>query len=154
MLRLALAWIHLLALGIGLAAVWGRASALSGASDSSQLKRAFTADAWWGLAAGLWLITGLWRLAAGTEKDTGYYMANHVFFAKMGLFLLVFALEIYPMVTLIRWRGVMRRNGSSIDMTALRASAARISTISYVQCLLVIAMVLAAAAMARGYGAS
>jgi putative membrane protein len=154
MLRLALAWIHLLALGIGLAAVWGRASALSAASDVSQLKRAFTADAWWGLSAGLWLVTGLWRLAAGTEKATGYYMSNHVFFTKMGLFLLIFALEVYPMVTLIRWRGRMRREGTSLDVTALRASAARISTISYVQCLLVIAIVLAAAAMARGYGAT
>ena len=154
MLRLALAWIHLLALGIGLTAVWARAAALSRASDVSHLKAAFAADARWGFAAGLWLITGLWRFAAGTEKDTGYYMSNHVFFAKMGLFLLIFALEIYPMVTLIRWRGTMRRDGTSLDMTTLRASAARISTISYVQCLLVIAMVLAAAAMARGYGAS
>jgi putative membrane protein len=154
MLRLALAWIHLLALGIGLAAVWARASALSAASDASPLKRAFTADAWWGIAAGLWLITGLWRFAAGTEKDTGYYMSNHVFFAKMGLFLLILALEIYPMVTLIRWRARMRRDGSSVDITVLRSSAARISTISYLQCALVIAMVLAAAAMARGYGAT
>ena len=154
MLRLALAWIHLLALGIGLAAVWARAAALSAASDASHLKRAFAADAWWGIAAGLWLITGVWRFAAGTEKDTSYYMSNHVFLAKMGLFLLILALEIYPMVTLIRWRGMLRRDGSSLDFTALRAAARRISTISYVECLLVIAIVLAAAAMARGYGAS
>ena len=154
MLRLALAWIHLLALGIGLAAIWARARALSAATDMSHLKRAFTADAWWGIAAGLWITSGLWRWGAGTEKDPGYYMSNHAFFAKMGLFVLIFALEIYPMVTLIRWRGRMRREGTSVDFTALRATATRISTISYAQCLIIIVMVLAAVAMARGYGAS
>ena len=152
MLRLALAWIHLLALGIGLAAVWGRASALSGASDSSQLKRAFTADAWWGLAAGLWLITGLWRLAAGTEQDTGYYMANHAFFAKMGFLAVILALEIWPMITLIRWRAATGR-GTAPDTVADVASARRIATISHTQATLVALMVFAAAAMARGYGA-
>jgi putative membrane protein len=154
MLRLTLAWIHLLALGIGLGAVWARAAALSIASDASHLKRAFTADAWWGIAAGLWITSGVWRWGAGTEKDPGYYISNHVFLAKMGFFVLIFALEIYPMVTLIRWRGRVRREGTSVDFTPLRAAATRISRISYAQCFLVILMVLAAVAMARGYGAS
>ena len=145
MLRLALAALHLLALGIGLGAVLDRAAALREPLDGRTLRRAFRADALWGAAAALWLATGLWRLFAGTEKATGYYMQNHVFYAKMGLFLLVFALELWPMVTLVRWR----RRPSAADQGAAR----RIAAISRVQALVVIGIVVAAVAMARGYGA-
>jgi putative membrane protein len=143
-LRLILAWSHLLALGIGLGAVWTRARSLGGSLEPSAVKRALAADSWWGVAAGLWLVTGLWRLFASTEKSTSYYMSNHVFFAKMGLFALVFLLELWPMITLIRWRrGAVRPDG---------ARAKRIATISYLECLLVMAIVFAAVTMARGFG--
>lgn len=52
----------------------------------------------------LWIVTGVWRLLGATEKTTGYYFANHAFLAKMGLFVLVIVLEIWPMMTLLRWR--------------------------------------------------
>jgi putative membrane protein len=144
MLRIILAAIHLLALGIGLGAVWSRARRLGGRFDSGAVLRALTADSWWGVAAGLWLATGLWRLFASTEKATAYYMTNHVFLAKMGLFVLILVLEVGPMITLMRWR-----RGRQPDA----ATARRISRISYIECALVIAMVFAAVAMARGYGA-
>src|SRR4029079_871880 len=104
MLRLALAALHLLALGIGLGAVWGRARALGGPRDSRALRRALAADGWWGIAALPWIGTGLWRLLAGPEKATGYYLRNHLFMAKMGLLVLVLLLEAWPMVTLVRLR--------------------------------------------------
>src|SRR5688572_11939996 len=103
-LRLLLAATHLLALGIGLGAVWARGRALRGIVDNAALRRAFAADAWWGIAAVLWLATGLTRLLAGTEKSLAYYVRNPLFHLKMGLFLLVLVLEIWPMITLIRWR--------------------------------------------------
>ena len=147
-MRLLLAWLHLLALAIGLAGVWCRARALGESQrnpdDAGVTRRAFTADAWWGVAAGLWLATGLWRLIGGTEKATSYYMANHIFQAKMGLFLTIVVLEIWPMMTLIRWRASMSRPNAR--------DARRIEIVSYVQCALVVAMVLAAVSMARGYG--
>lgn len=144
MLRLVLAWSHLLALGIGFGAVWTRARTLGGAFDSRAVKRAFVADSWWGIAAALWLATGLWRLFAQTEKSTSYYLSNHVFYAKMGLFAVVFLIELWPMITLIRWR-----RGVAPDARAAR----RIATLSYLECVLVAAIVFAAVAMARGYGA-
>jgi uncharacterized membrane protein len=147
-LRLLLAWLHLLALAVGLAGVWGRARALRDSlrdpEDHGALRRAFVADGWWGVAAAVWLITGLWRLLAGTEKSTSYYLANHVFYLKMGLFLVVLALEVWPMMTLLRWR-TKRATPSPRD-------AGRIEVISYVECALVVAMVAAAVTMARGYG--
>lgn len=151
MLRLILAIAHLVALGIGLGAVWARARGLREPIDRASLRRAFAADAWWGLAAVLWISTGLWRLIAATEKPTTYYMHNHLFFAKMGLLVVILMLEVWPMITLIRWRAASRRG--SLDPVRLAGKARSIRTISYVQALLILGMVAAAASMARGYGA-
>jgi putative membrane protein len=148
MLRLTLAWLHLLALGVGLGAVWARARALAGPLDAAGLRRAFTADAWWGLAAVLWIGTGLWRLLAGTEKATGYYLSSHLFWAKMGLLALVLVLEAWPMVTLIRWRTAAGRGTAPEGVGAAR----RLAGVSYLQAGLVTLIVAAAVAMARGYG--
>src|SRR5215207_10710071 len=150
MLRIVLAVLHLLALGIGLGAVWARARALGERPlDRRVARRVFAADGWWGLAAGLWISTGLWRLLAGTEKATGYYLSNHVFYAKMGLLALILLLELLPMATLIRWRRV----GAATVAAGASPVGRRIATMSYVQAAIVVAMVVAAVMMARGYGA-
>jgi putative membrane protein len=148
LLRWLLAAAHLLALGIGLGAVWVRARALAAApSDRTALARALAADSAWGIAALLWIGTGLWRLLAGTEKPTAYYMASHVFWTKMALLAAILVLEIRPMVTLVRWRlQLAQRTPPDV------APAPAIARISYVQAVLVVLMVLAATAMARGIG--
>ena len=155
-LRLVLAALHLLALGIGLWAVLMRGQSLRQAvrelPRTDALRRAFSADAHWGGAFGLWLVTGLWRLFAETEKSVGYYMTNHVFFAKMGFLGVILLLELWPMITLIRWRSSLGK-GAPAESFVAPATANRLATISYVQALLVVAMVFAAAAMARGVGA-
>lgn len=153
MLRIVLAIVHLLALGIGLGAIWTRARALGERPfDRGAMRRVFAADGWWGLAAVLWIGTGLWRLLAGTEKATGYYLANHVFFAKMGFFASILLLELWPALTLMRWRRRAARSGASWSPDS--STAARVRAISYLEALLVVAMVCAAALMARGYGAA
>lgn len=146
-LRWIFAAVHLLALGIGLGAVWTRARALKALPEPSAFNRAFAADGLWGLAAFLWIGTGLVRAFGGLEKGTDYYLQNSAFHTKMGLLVLILVLEIWPMVTLIRWRGA-RRKGQEVDTRP----AARLATISYVQAALVVAMVFAATAMARGIG--
>jgi putative membrane protein len=146
-LRWIFAALHLLALGIGLGAVWMRARALRALPEPSAFGRAFAADGAWGAAAVLWLGTGLMRAFGGLEKGADYYLQNSAFHLKMGLFVLVTLLEIWPAVTLVRWRAA-RKKGLEIDTRA----AARLATISYVQAALVIAMVFAATAMARGLG--
>lgn len=147
-IRLLLAWLHLVALSVGVAGVWSRARALRHSlrnpDDPGAIRRAFVGDAWWGVAAGLWLATGLWRLFGSTEKSTSYYLSNHAFFLKAVLFLTIVALEAWPMMTLIRWR-----SGKAIPNPR---DAGRIEVISYVQCALVLAIVLAAVSMARGVG--
>lgn len=149
MTRWILAALHLLGLGIGLGAVWTRSRALRGPLDATGLRRVFVADAWWGAAAGVWLVTGLWRLFGSLEKSTDYYLQSPAFMAKMSMFVLVVALEVLPMMTLIRWRASLRR-GEPVD-TARAGTLARISAL---QAILVVAMVFAATAMARGLWSS
>src|SRR5512132_3376508 len=151
MLRPLLAIVHLLALGIGLGAVWARARALGERPfDRGSLRRVFAADGWWGLAAVLWIGTGLWRLLAGTEKATAYYLADDVFLAKMGFLAAVLLLELWPALTLVRWRRRATRSGASWSPDS--SSAARLRAISYLEAMIVVAMVCAAVLMARGYG--
>lgn len=145
MLRWLLATFHLLGLGVGLGAVWVRGRGLKGPLDTSALRRVFLADSVWGLAALLWIGTGLWRLLGGTEKPTDYYLHNHVFMTKMALLILILVLEFWPMTTLIRWR--MRVGRGELPDTR---SALLLARISFTQAWIVVLMVFAATAMARG----
>lgn len=146
MLRWVVATAHLLALPLGLGAVWARSRALASVESPTGLGSAFAADTVWGLAAALWITTGLARAFGGLEKGTDYYLHDRVFYVKMGLFLVVLLLEIRPMITLLRWRSTVRRGGSP-DTTAAPALA----RISRIQAGLVIIMVFAATALARGW---
>ena len=144
-LRWLIATLHLLTLPLGLAAVWARSRALGRTRSAADLPAVFAADNLGGLAAALWIGTGLLRAFAGLEKGTDYYLHAHVFYAKMGLFLAVFLLELRPMITLIRWRGAVRR-GVAVDTSA----APGLARISHIQLVLVVAIVFAATALARG----
>ena len=150
-LRIIVGGIHLLALAVGLGAVLFRAASLSETATAASVRRALRADIDWGVAAGVWVVTGLWRYLGGLEKEMSFYNHNAAFLAKMGLFVLILALEIWPMVTLIKWR-VALAGGASPEVVAVRSTALRIATISRIEALLVIAMVFLAVAMARGFG--
>lgn len=153
MLRITLAALHLVALGLGLGAVWMRAVALRSVDrDRSALRRAFAADTIWGIAALIWIATGLWRLLGGFEKAPDFYWRNVLFHTKMGLLLVLLLLELWPMVTLIRWRMASGGRGSLPSGIRFTVAARRIASISSVQAVLILFMVLAAVAMARGYG--
>lgn len=153
MLRITLAVLHLLALGVGLGAIYARARALHRIDSGDAVRRVLAADAWWGVSALLWIGTGLWRAFAGTEKPSGYYWSNHVFYAKMGLLVVVLLLELVPMMAIIGWRRASAA-GTLPAAAALAPRARRLARISDVQTLLVVAIVVAAVMMARGYGAA
>ena len=148
LIRWLVASIHLMGLGLGLGAIWSRSRALNGLPDPKNLQRALYADALWGIAALLWISTGLARAFGGLEKGSAYYLSNDVFLIKMALLGFVLLLEVWPMVTLIRWRIQLAR-GEEIDTK----SASRFALISAAQTILVVAIAFAATAMARGIGA-
>jgi putative membrane protein len=143
MLRLLLAALHLLALAIGFGAIHVRARGLLAGTDAGR-RVALAADAWWGVAALLWLATGLARAFGGLEKGSAYYLQSPEFLAKMALFALIVALEVWPMVVLIRWRIALRQGGAP-DVS----QAARLGWISHAQTALLVAIVLLATALAR-----
>ena len=115
MLRWLVATVHLLVLPLGLGAIWARARALARVTGSKELARVFMADNLWGIAAVLWIATGLWRAFVGLEKGTAYYLHDHAFYAKMGLLIVILLLEVWPMTTLIRWR-IQARRSPTVDI--------------------------------------
>jgi putative membrane protein len=152
MVRVALAALHLIAFALGVFAVLTRGVALQQPVTGESLRRAFRADTLWGLAAALLLGTGLWRYLGSVEKSTSYYSHDVFFLGKMSLFALILALEVWPMITLLRWRQAMAHGGAA-EAVAKARIARRISAISFVEASLVVLMVIAATSMARGFGA-
>jgi uncharacterized membrane protein len=70
----------------------------------------------------------------------------------LGFLALILALEIWPMITLIRLRRAAGA-GTLPPGESLHAAGKRIARISDIQTLLILAIVTAAVMMARGYGA-
>ena len=139
--------LHLLALGIGLPAVFLRGRALKGRLDTEGLRRLLAADNAWGIAALLWVATGLLRAFGGLEKGTEFYLRSPLFWTKMALFLVVVVLEVQPMLTFIRWRSQLR-NDLPVDTTGAR----RLYAINHIELAIVVVMVFVASFMARGFG--
>jgi putative membrane protein len=145
-LRWLLAAVHLLGLAVGLGAIWARARAFRGRLDAQGIQQALYADNWWGISALLLIGTGLIRAFSGYEKGSDYYLQSDLFWAKMVLVVLVLALEVPPMLMLIRWRvGIAR--GTSINP----APARRYAATSTIQGWLLVLILMAATGMARGY---
>ncbi len=114
--------------------------------DSVVLQRLFQADGLWGLAAVLWLVTGLSRAFGRVEREPAFYLRNGFFWVKMGLFVLVLALEILPMVTFIRWR-VAKSRGSA---PAIGAGFSTLIALNDAEVVLIVIIPFVAALMARG----
>ncbi len=139
--------LHVFGVALGLGSVFARGRALRGTLDDAGLRRLFAADTLWGIAALVLLASGLARAFAGLEKGTAFYMKSHTFWMKMTLFVVIVLLEIWPMITLIRWRGVVRRGGRP-DV----ARARTLYVVTHIEMALVALMVVVAAFMARGFG--
>ena len=125
-IRWLFAALHLLALGIGLGAVWARARAFRSPLDAAGLRRVFYADAWWGIAALVWIATGLTRAFGGLEKGSAYYLHNHVFWTKMLLLGVILVLEVLPMLTLLESGRARARMPRTLILEPTRELAAQV----------------------------
>ena len=147
MIAAILSSLHLLALAMGLPAVYLRGRALKGPLDAAGLQRLFAADNVWGIAAILWVATGSLRAFGGFEKGTRFYLHSRLFWLKMALFVGLLALEAWPMTTFIRWR-IASGRGQAPDTSR----AASLYRVSHVEMALVVLIVFVASFMARGFG--
>jgi putative membrane protein len=143
-----LSTLHLFALAIGLPGVFLRGRALRRLrADPTALDALFLADNAWGIAALLWLATGLTRALGSFEKGPDYYLHAGSFLVKMGLFGGILLLELWPMATFIRWR-IARGKGLPVD-TSRAGTLARVND---AELALTLAMPFFASMMARGIG--
>jgi putative membrane protein len=136
--------IHMLTLALGAGAIFARGRALSRPLDDDGWKRLLAADNAWGIAAILWIASGLLRVFYG-GREPGFYWRNGFFWVKLALFAGVFALELAPMTTFIRVR-IARRRATAIPRFPVdlyrRINAGELG--------LVVTIVVVAAFMARG----
>jgi putative membrane protein len=139
--------LHVLALAIGLPSVFIRGRALRGSLDAEHLGRVLRADTLWGVAALLWIATGLLRAFGGLEKGTPFYVHSALFWVKLTLFAVILALEVWPMATFIRWR-IQRSRGQAPDTSRVRA----LYVINHIEMTLIVVIVFIASFMARGFG--
>lgn len=139
--------LHVLGLGLGLGAVFARGVSLRALDrgDAQALRRVLFADGFWGVAAALWIVTGGARLFGQTDKGIDFYLYNGFFWVKMGLFGSVFALELLPMATCMRWRSALRA-GAAPDTRR----AGLLVRLNDAETVLVMAIPFVAAMMARG----
>jgi putative membrane protein len=136
--------IHVLTLALGLGAVFARGRALAGPLDDAGWRQVLAADDLWGAAAALWLASGLLRVFFG-GKEVAFYTHNGLFWVKMALFALVFALEVTPMRTFIRVRRA-RRRGTALPQFSVESHR----RINAFELRIVVLIVFVAAFMARG----
>ncbi len=151
MLSSLIASLHFLALGIGLGSVFMRGRYFKALAENPNseldLKRLIIADNFWGVGALLWILTGAGRAFGGLEKGTEWYLHNPLFHLKMTLFILVFVLEMMPMVALIKAR-VRTGKGKPHGMTAEKLKLYR--RLNHFEAMLVFIIIFVASAMARG----
>ncbi|WP_421682462.1 DUF2214 family protein [Stutzerimonas urumqiensis] len=108
----------------------------------------FRIDVAFGIAAALVLATGLARVI-WFGKGLEYYLQNSAFHAKVGLFVLVALLSIYPTVTFLGWRRHLKA-GQAPALSDARARWVKMTI--RLELLLFLFIPLAAALMARGIG--
>lgn len=105
-------------------------------------------DRAYGLFAILVVIAGVTRVYLGSAGE-GYYFANHVFWTKIALFILVGLLSIAPTIAFARWRkAAVADGGYVVPEEAIRGARRWI----HIELFVLALIPLAAAAMARGVG--
>jgi putative membrane protein len=103
-------------------------------------------DRWFGVVAGLVIVTGVSLLLFGL-KGPGFYLRNPVFWTKMALFVTVALLSILPTISFLRWNARKEADGS---VSLADGEFSRIRSFLWAEALVFIFIPLCAALMANG----
>jgi len=114
----------------------------------AEAKRIQTSDRWFGILAAIVLIVGFLRVYR-FEKGKAFYAANPFFRAKLGIFLVVGLLSIYPTIRYLKWRA-QTKQGLAPVLAANEYKA--IVALLRIELVLLLATALCASLMARGVG--
>lgn len=96
------AYLHYLGFMLAFAALTIEIFNLKKEMTLDEAKRVAFADAAYGAAATIILITGILRVLY-FGKGTEYYLSNPFFYAKIGIFILVSLFSLYPTFTFLTW---------------------------------------------------
>jgi putative membrane protein len=121
---------------------------MSVALTDKSIRRLGGVDIWYGVLAGAVIVFGVARVVWGA-KGYEYYLANHIFWMKMALFLAVGLLSIPPTLRYLSWRGRLKADPAFLPAAE---EAARVRLYLWIEAALFLCIPIAAAAMARGYG--
>ena len=113
-----------------------------------EARRIQRVDLWYGISSGVVLAAGLLRVFF-FEKGSAFYAANPLFWVKMGLFVVVGLLSIYPTIRFIRW-GEHLKAGDDLELE--EGEHKRIRLLLNLEVLGLALILFAAPAMARAIG--
>ncbi|MFP4317829.1 MAG: DUF2214 family protein [Phormidium sp.] len=142
------AYFHYIAFMLAIAALVVERISLRERLSFEEAQRIVIADSVYGLSAIVVLVTGIWRVLY-FGKGAAYYMNNPIFWTKIGLFLFVGALSIYPTITFILWIKELRESAAPV---LSRVKFKVLSTLVSVEIVGFLLIPLFASLMARGFG--
>ena len=118
------AYLHFLGMMVLMATLLAEHVMLHAQMPPVHLQRVARTDLFYGIAAGIVFLTGLLRFAY-FGKGIHFYLSNPLFYVKVGMFLLVALISIYPTVQFLSWRKMLKQGAlPELDpriMTRLRA---------------------------------
>jgi len=112
------------------------------------IQRLAMIDLFYGIAAGIVFLTGLLRFAY-FGKGIHFYLGNPLFYVKVGMFLLVALISVYPTRRFLAWRKMLTQG----DPPALDPhTVTRLRIVIRLELGLLLVIPLLAVLMARGIG--
>ncbi len=143
-----LAFLHHAAAFVIVAVLTAELVLLRGELTLSSARSLLRVDMAYGIAAAVLLVVGFLRVFY-TEKGADYYFHSGSFIVKVGLFLIVGLLSIYPTLQILGWRKSLALG----QVPALDAPVrGRMRMLVHVELTLLFVIMLCAAMMARGIG--
>jgi putative membrane protein len=115
---------------------------------AGDIRRLAGIDIWYGVLAGVILVVGFSR-AIFAAKGWAYYSHNLMFHAKIGAFITIGLLSIWPTIEIIKWKRALKSDAGALP------AAGRIGLVRrllWIEAGLFALLPIFAAAMARGYG--
>lgn len=112
-------------------------------------RRILGVDAAYGISAGILIVVGLLRVFF-FEKGSAFYLNNSMYWVKMGLFILVGLLSIYPTVRFLKWRTALNENNAP---EIADDEYKRIRLLLHLELTCIVLILFIAPLMARGIGA-
>jgi putative membrane protein len=113
-----------------------------------RIKQLAGIDAAYGAVAGIVIVVGIVRVIFG-QSGWQYYVGNHMFWGKMGAFLIMGLLTVPPTMAIRRW---LKASNADAGYEIPAAEIATNRRFIHLQAGILLFIPIFAAAMARGYG--